>query len=94
MLPSSSSCACARDGTREADRIVSRAAAHGTLEPVDVALQWAATETKPSFTYRQYLPTANPKAAIAYDAEVVFLRLTTSGRLPPCRASPQASLFG
>ena len=47
---------------------------------------------KPSFAYRQCLPTENPKAAIAYDAEVVFLRLTTSGRLPPSRAPPQAGL--
>ena len=60
---------------------------YGTLEPVDVALQEAAIETKPSFAYRQCLPIENPKAAIAHDAEVVFIQLTAARRLPPSRAS-------
>ena len=36
----------------------------------------------------------NPKAVIAYNAEVVFSELTAVPRLPTCRAPPQASLFG
>ena len=47
-----------------------------------------------SFVCRRHLPTENPKAAIDHDAEVVFIQLTATPRLPPCRAPPQASLFG
>jgi hypothetical protein len=60
---------------------------YGTKRPVGVALHETALETKPSFAYRQCLPTANPKAAIAYDTEVVFIQLTAARRLPPSRAS-------
>jgi hypothetical protein len=49
----------------------------------------AGIETLPSFACRRSLPTENPKAAIAHDAEIVFIQLTAAPRLPPCRASPR-----
>jgi hypothetical protein len=60
---------------------------HGTKRSVNVAMQEAAPETNPSFAYRQCLPTENPKAAIAHDAEVIFIQLTGARRLPRSRES-------
>ena len=76
---------CANPRASSGSRVSSRAFA---------ALQPSASETKPSFACRRSLPTENPKAAIAHDAEIVFIQLTATPRLPQCRASPQASLFG
>jgi len=54
--------------------------AGGTKRPVDVAMHQTATETLPSFAYRRSLPTENPKAIIAHDAEVLLIQQTAARR--------------
>jgi hypothetical protein len=63
-------------------------------EPICMLDEGLLSRPLQSVACHRSLPTENPKAVIAHDAEVVFSQLIAVPRLPPCRAPSQASLFG